>query len=345
MYNIQNTIYNESITWDKKIGRKKTVMALIKFVSEKLPILILLVGVGTYFSPVYWQVSPWVPSLLLGVVIFFAGLSMNVEAFKEIRNKKRELLLVTAMKWTLTVLVSIGLAHLFFSAKPEIAAGLVLAGTVPSATAATVYTFLAGGNASLVVAASLLDVAISPVITPVAMMGLSNEHVVISFFDLLSSFLLIVILPMGIGLLIQRVVPDLKVYSKSVTKLGSSLALLLIVHTIVGSGKVAISSEISTIPLIAAATLIQVVFPMAAAYFIARALKMGEQDARAALFQVGLCNTALAAILAFKFIGELGTIAPIFNMIFNLSLGALLANHFSRVSIQPVKGNWAKHTV
>lgn len=320
-------------------------MALIKFISEKLPILIVLVAVGTYFSPFYWQVSTKVPSLLLGMVIFFAGLSMNVAAFKDIRRKKRELVLITVLKWTLTVSVSVALAHLFFSAKPEIAAGLILAGTVPSATAATVYTFLAGGNASLVVAASLLDVAISPLVTPLAMLGLGGEQVSISFLDLLTSFLVIVVVPMAAGLVLQRVLPKLKTYSTSVTKLGSSLALLLIVHTLVGSGKDAIASELGTIPILVVATFIQVALPMTAAYYIAKGLKMNEQDARAALFQVGLCNTALAAILAFQFIGELGTVAPIFNMIFNLSLGALIANRFSKIEIQPMANEFAKNTV
>ena len=320
-------------------------MALIKFISEKLPILIVLVAVGTYFSPFYWQVSTKVPSLLLGMVIFFAGLSMNVAAFKDIRRKKRELVLITVLKWTLTVSVSVALAHLFFSAKPEIAAGLILAGTVPSATAATVYTFLAGGNASLVVAASLLDVAISPLVTPLAMLGLGGEQVSISFLDLLTSFLLIVVVPMAAGLVLQRLLPKLKTYSTSVTKLGSSLALLLIVHTLVGSGKDAIASELGTIPILVVATFIQVALPMAAAYYIAKGLKMNEQDARAALFQVGLCNTALAAILAFQFIGELGTIAPIFNMIFNLSLGAMIANRFSKIEIQSMANEFAKNTI
>ncbi|EGA90551.1 bile acid:sodium symporter [Planococcus donghaensis MPA1U2] len=306
-------------------------MSLITFISSKLPFLILFVSVATYFSPIHWQVSSWVPSLLLGAVIFFAGLSMNIEAFKDIRKKKKEILVITGLKWTLTVSVSIALAHLFFSSKPEIAAGLILAGTVPSATAATVYTFLAGGNASLVVAASLLDVAISPIVTPVAMLGLSSEQVAISFFDLLTSFALIVVLPMALGLWIQKGIPKLKSYTGPVTKLGTSLALLVIVHTIIGSGKEAITSELATIPLLVVATFIQVTVPMAAAYFIAKALKMDEQDARAALFQVGLCNTALAAILAYKFIGELGVIAPIFNMIFNLSIGAMIANRFSQL--------------
>jgi BASS family bile acid:Na+ symporter len=303
---------------------------LTNFLSKRLPFLIIFVAIGTYFSPIYWSVSPWVPSFLLGTVIFFTGLSMNVSAVKEIRYKKRELLLITLLKWTLTVFLSIGLAHIFFSSKPEIAAGLILAGTVPSATATTVYTFLAGGNTSLVIAASLLDVVISPIVTPLSMMGLSSNQVTISFFSLLRSFLLIVVLPLGSGILIQKAAPQLANHSKMITKIGSSVALLLIVHTIVGNGREAISLEIGILPLITVATFIQVVLPMVLAYFICKKLNMNEEDARSAFFQVGLCNTALAAILAYQFIGDVGVIAPIFNMVFNLSMGALFSNHFAK---------------
>ena len=307
--------------------------SITNFLSERLPLFIVLVAGVTYFSPIYLNVSPWFPSFLLGVVIFFTGLSMNIESIKNIRRKKRELFLATLFKWTFTVFISIGLAYLFFSSKPGIAAGLILAGTVPNATAATVYTFLAGGNTSLVIAASLVDIVISPIIVPLAMLGLLSEEVSISILSLLQSFLLIVILPLGTGLSIQRIFPQFATYSKTVTKFGSSLALLIIVHTIVGSGKVVISSEMSVLPLLSIATLIQVIFPMAAAYFIAKKLNVQEEDARAMLFHAGLCNTALAAILAFKFIGEIGAIAPILNMIFNLSIGAFISNRFSKTNI------------
>lgn len=302
---------------------------LINFLSKNLSYLIVLVAIGTYFSPVYMQVSSWLPSLLLGIVIFFAGLTMNISAFQNIRTKKRELFLATLLKWTLTVFISIGLAYGLFLGTPEIAAGLILSGTVPSATAAAVYTFLAGGNTSLVIAASLLDVGISPIVTPLAMLGFPNNEVSISFFQLLESFLLIVVLPLSIGLGMQRFFPGTVTYSKAITRLGTSVSLLLIVHTIVGNGKEAISSEISLLPTIAIATIIQVVLPMACAYFICKKLGITEQDARATLFQVGLCNSALATILAFQFIGELGVVAPILNMIFNLSIGAMIAEYFS----------------
>jgi len=298
------------------------------FLSSKLPLLIVLVGVCTYFSPIYWNAPSWVPGLLLGIVIFFTGLSMNITAIKGIRTKKRELIIATLLKWTLTVLVSITLAYLLFSSQPEIAAGFILSGTVPSATAATLYTFLAGGNTALVIASSLIDIAISPIVTPLSMLGLSGNPVSISFFSLIQSFFFIVILPLGLGLSIQRLFPKLIIHSKSITSFGSSLSLLIIIHTIVGDGTKAIGNAIGTLPLIVLATIIQVVFPMLAAYYIAKRLSIVEEDARAILFQVGLCNTALAAILAFEFIGEIAAIAPIVNMIVNLSVGSLIANYF-----------------
>lgn len=247
--------------------------------------------------------------------------------------------MASLLKWTLTVFTSIGMAYLFFSSHSEIAAGIILAGTVPSATAATLYTFLAGGNTSLVIAASLIDVVISPIVTPLSMLGLSNTFVSISFIDLLNSFLFIVIFPLSAGILFQRTFPKSVVYSKSVTKFGSSLALLLNVHIIVGRGKEAILENLTLLPIICVAVFFQVVFPMLASYFIVKKLSIHEVDARAILFQVGLCNTALAAILAIEFIGEFAAIAPIINMIINLSVGSWISNYFARKNNLPYNVN------
>ncbi|NSL51869.1 bile acid:sodium symporter family protein [Calidifontibacillus erzurumensis] len=307
--------------------------AVINFISQKLPILILLVAIYTYFSPYYWDAPSIIPSIFLGIVIFFTGVSMNINSIKDIRNKKREIIIATVLKYTVTVIISIILALMFFSSNPEMAAGLILAGTVPNGTAATVYSLLAGGNASLVVLGSLIDVVVSPIVTPLSMLVLSNDQVSISFFSLLKSFILIVVIPISLGLTTQKMFPELTIYSKSATKLGSALALLLIVHTIVGSGKEAIASEISSLPLLAVVSFLQVFLSMILGYYLAKKLKVRESDARAILFHVGLCNTALAAILAYQFIGEVAVIAPILGMVFNLSLGAFISNYFSKKEI------------
>ncbi|SFE74380.1 bile acid:sodium symporter family protein [Alteribacillus iranensis] len=305
-------------------------MKYIERLSKHLPTLIIITAIVTYLSPVYIQTVSWLPSFLLGVVIFFTGLSMNLEAIRGIGKKKRVLVLATFLKWTITVFVSLGLAYLFFSQEPDIAAGLILSGTVPSATAATLYTFLAGGNTALVIIGSLIDTGISPIVTLLAMMNIPGNPVTITFIDLLQSFIFIVILPLSVGILVQRIYPQAVQYSRGLTKLGSSLSLLFIVHIIVGEGSEAIASRIEVLPLLIAVIFIQVTLPMGLAYVIANKIGVQAEDAKATMFHVGLCNTALAAILAFEFIGELGAAPPIINTIINLSFGSFLANQFGK---------------
>lgn len=310
---------------------------LAEFFSKQLGILILLVSIVTYFSPMYWDAPSWVPRIFLGLVIFFTGLSMNTSALKEIRFKKKELAITVLMKWTITVFVSIVIAHLLLSSHNDLAAGLILTGAVPSATAATLYTFLAGGNISLVIAASLIDVVVSPVVAPLAMIGLDTETISISFISLLKSFLIIVIIPIAAGITLQRVFPQLPHHSGNVTKLLSPISLLIVIHTLTASGKYYIEKEISLLPIILLAVFLQAIIPMITSYWIAKIIFSDESDARAALFQTSLCNSALAGILASEFFGGLGAVPAILNLIISLSIGAQIANYFNRKHVQAKK--------
>lgn len=303
-----------------------------RLLSAYLPVLIVLTAVLTYFSPYYIVTYTWVPGLLLGIVIYFTGLSMDSRSLREMRWKKREITIAALLKWSLTAGISMILAYSFFAGEPQIAAGIILSGTVPSATAAALYTFLAGGSTSLVVVSSLLDTAISPVAVIIAMFGIEGSQVSISFWNLLQSFLLIVVIPILLGLLTQRMFSGAAVYSKPLTRLGSSLSLLLIVHLITGEGSDAFRDHLSIMPLLTVVVFIQVTAPMALGYAAAKKLRLSEADARAVLFHVGLCNTALAAILAFEFIGDIGAVPPIINMIFNLSIGSAVSNRFKYIS-------------
>ncbi|WP_240375939.1 bile acid:sodium symporter family protein [Bacillus piscicola] len=298
--------------------------------SKRLPHLIVFTAILTYYLPVYWETYTWVPAVLLGMVIFFAGLSINLDSIKGIGRKKKAIGVAVILKWTLTVTISLVLAYLFFSEEPEILAGIILSGTVPNATAATLYTFLAGGNTALVIVGSFLDTALSPVVTLLAMVNIPGKEVSITFLDLLQSFLFIVILPLAAGIFMQRMFPQSVQHSQTLTKLGSSLSLLIIVHIIVGEGKEAVAAHLNLLPLLIVVILIQVLLPMGVGYLTAKKIGVEEPEARAILFYVGLCNTALAAILAFQFIGELGAVPPIINTIINLSFGSFISNFLKK---------------
>ncbi|MFS0780701.1 bile acid:sodium symporter family protein [Bacillus sp. 1P06AnD] len=302
---------------------------LADFFSKYLSLLIPIVAVATYFSAFVWKVPTWVPSLFLGFVIFFTGLSMNTAALKETRYKKKELFITVLLKWTMSVLVGIILALLFFQSVPEIAAGVILTGAVPSATAATLYTFMAGGNISLVIASSLLDVGLSPLIAPLAMNTIDAGTISISFLSLLRSFAVIVIIPLAAGITLQRLFPQLPHRTVYLTKFLSPLSLLVVIHTLTASVKSFFAEEMHLFPLLILACILQTVIPMASSYYIAKKAFSSKNDAIAAMFQVSLSNSALAGILAFQFFGGLGAVAPILNLIINLSIGAQVSNYLA----------------
>src|SRR5690606_16043534 len=99
---------------------------------------------------------------------------------------------------------SVLLAWMFFRHLPEIANGIILSGSIPSGTTATLYTVLAGGNSSIIVAMGILDVFISPVLTPLIMEFFANETVVLSFITLAKKMFYIVIIPISIGMTINH---------------------------------------------------------------------------------------------------------------------------------------------
>ncbi|WP_431803851.1 bile acid:sodium symporter family protein [Halobacillus andaensis] len=298
--------------------------------SKLLPIYITCAALFSFvvpqiFSPIYhWT------SFLLGFVIFLTGLSMS---FKDLYILKKSALIIgvgLTLKWTLTVIVSIVLAKIFFSAQPNLLAGLILTGSVPSGTAATMYTFLAGGSTSLVVAMGITDVFISPILTPMIMNMAANYSVVVSFLNLSIKMFFIVILPIVLGMLLRHFGEGYISRGWPYAKLLSSFTLILIVLSVVAGITEQVTIQSSELILLVVIVFIQVFLPMVAGFGIARLLGFRREDSIAILFEVGLCNSALAAILALEFFGDESALPAVINMIINLSLGAYFSTLFSR---------------
>src|SRR5699024_5811185 len=269
---------------------------------------------------------------LVGVLVFFAGLSMALE---DLAILKKSFFIISTglfLKWTLTVALSVVLAVVFFSNLPEIADGLILTGSVPSGTAATLYTFLAGGNASLIVAMGILDVFISPVLTPAIMDFFASGSVVVSFFQLAKKMFFIVILPIVLGMaarhLFQNAIHKITEYRR----FASSFTIVFIVVTVVASVSSQMKLGAGLLVGLTIAVFVQVLLPMLAGYKIALLAGIKRESAIAILFEVGLCNSALAAILALEFFGVTAAIPAVINMIINLSLGAYFSNYLGRES-------------
>ena len=253
------------------------------------------------------------------------GLTIPPSSFRYVVQQPKLVFFGVVFKWTVTVAISVGLGFYFLSDSLDLLTGFILSGSVPSATAASLYTFIANGTVLLSVTMSVVDTFISPIITPLLLEVTVGHLIPIEFIPLITRMLLIVALPIIVGLFVQiKLSKFVEVIQPSIRFL-SSTTLILIVLSVVSGSQVLLKENLGSLPLLIIITIIQILTPMFLAYGLVKRLKFQEQDARAILYEAGLCNTALAAILAIDHISFLAAVPAVINTVLNLSLGALIA--------------------
>ncbi|WP_096200793.1 bile acid:sodium symporter family protein [Bacillus sp. FJAT-45350] len=302
---------------------RKVIFVLQRF----LPIWIILCSVIAFVFPSLFSflgsVTPWA----LAFIFLLMGMSISFDSFMAVLKKPQELLLGMAMKWMITVGISVLLAYLFFRDNASLAAGIILAGTVPSGTSANVYTLLAGGTVELSIALATIDTFIAPFMTPYLMQLFAGQFIPVSFWTLFLNIVYIVFVPIAIGVFLQWRWGNKITSIRPFFPLCSVVALLVIVVSVTSNAYESIIQYMWALPSLFLVVFIQVALPMVLSYLIAKYLcKFPEATCRALLFHVGICNTALSATLAMNHIDPLAAVPSVVNMVINLSLGALVAN-------------------
>lgn len=307
----------------------KWIQAVTTLISRFLPVWIVLLSLIAYFFPDAFISIRGLTGVGLGTIFLLMGLSLSTEKLLTVIKNPKHALLGVLLKWTIMVAVTVSVAYLFFRDNAELATGVILAGTVPSGTSANIYTFIAGGEAALSITMATLDTFISPLLTPTLVQVFSGKLIPIAFWPLFINIIYIVFIPLLTGLLLQWKWAKRIEVVKPYTSVLSQLALFIVVLSVISNAQSSLQDNLSALPLIFLAVFFQVSIPMAAGYFIAKWLKVPEENARAILFHTGICNTALAATLAMEHVSSLAAVPAVANMVVNLTLGAIVANLFA----------------
>ncbi|PWA05291.1 bile acid transporter [Pueribacillus theae] len=310
------------------------VLSLINnAVTKFLPLWIVVFAIIAYFIPKSFEPLTGWTGFMLALILFLMGLTIPPSSFRYVLKQPKLVFFGVAFKWTVTVLISVGLGFTFLSHSPDLLTGFILAGSVPSATAASLYTFMANGTVLLSITMSVVDTFISPVVTPILLETTVGHLIPIAFLPLIAKMLLIVLLPILLGLVIQLKMSRFVEILQPSVRFFSSTTLILIVLSVVSGSQPLLEDNLSLLPLLIIITMLQILVPMFLGYGMAKVMKFNEADARAILYETGLCNTALAAILAMDYISFLAAVPAVINTILNLSFGALIAIILSNKSV------------
>ena len=268
---------------------------LCHYISEYMGVLVLAVALlALAFPSVFQQVRPTVINYLLGVVMFGMGLTLNLQDFKIVFSRPKDVVIGCLAQFTIMPLLAWTLARAF-QLDEALALGVVLVGCCPGGTASNVITYLAKGDLVLSVGMTGVSTLLAPFLTPLLTWALAGKSVDVNVASMFLSILWVVILPIVVGLLVKWMWPKFTEKTIDYLPAFSSIAIALIVAIIISANA---TKLLAGGLLIVIVVMLHNICGLSLGYAIGRLLRLSGSKKRTISIEVGMQNSGLASSLA-----------------------------------------------
>ena len=274
------------------------------------------------------SVPPKTINYLLGVVMFGMGMTLNLNDFKIVFSRPRDVLIGCAAQFTVMPLLAVALSKVF-GLDEALALGVVLVGCCPGGTASNVITYLAKGDLALSVGMTGVSTIAAPFLTPLLTWLLAGKSVDVDIISMFLSILYVVILPIALGCVVKKFFPTFSKNATDYLPAISSLAIAFIVMIVISLNA---EKLLSGGLVIIAVVILHNVLGFILGYLLGKTLKMSDTKLRAVSIEVGMQNSGLASSLAAAHFASfpMATIpGAVFSVWHNIS-GAVAARVFAR---------------
>ncbi|WP_428353646.1 bile acid:sodium symporter family protein [Methyloprofundus sp.] len=280
------------------------------------PISALLLSFIAYLYPTIFVASKSAIIPLLALVMFFMGMTLRWQHFKQ------------ALQQPLIILLTIGIQFLFMPLFAYLLAnalqlseahtiGLVLVGCSAGGTASNVICYLANGNVALSILMTMASTLCAVVAMPLLSYVYLSQSVSVPVLDMMRSILLIVFIPVLSGTAINSFFARSIHRVQGIFPVFSSLAIVLIIAIIVALNQQNIASL--AMPVLIAVALHNLL-GMTVGYFIPRLFKYDTATCRTVSIEVGMQNSGLSVALAMQYFSAAAALpGAIFSIWHNVS--------------------------
>ena len=262
---------------------------------------------------------------LLQVIMFGMGSTMKWSDFTEVMRSPKAVFLGVFLHFSIMPFVGWGLTKVF-SFPPEIAAGIILVGSMPCGLASNVMSYLAKANVALSLTLTSISTLLAALLTPLLMKNLAGQLIEIDLMAMIWEISKLIIIPISIGVLYRRLIGARFAWFENALPTISMWSIGAIVVIITANGRDAL---LAVGPLLVIACLLHNLIGFILGYWGGRISGLPEQDCRTIAIEVGLQNAGLASGLAMAMgkVGTLGLPAAIFGPLMNIN-GSALANYW-----------------
>jgi BASS family bile acid:Na+ symporter len=298
----------------------KYISYLNSVVTNFFTFWIILFSIIAFIYPSPFAGLTWLIVPVLGIIMFGMGMTLTGEDFRRVTGRPGDVAVGLAAQYGVMPLLGFLLAKVF-SLDPVLAAGVVLVGSCPGGTASNVITYLGKGDVALSVAITSVSTLIAPLAIPLFMYIIAGQWIQVPVLGLFVSAVEIIILPVLLGAGLRYILGKRTCYVMPVLPGMSSLSIISIVAVIVAAN----AGSITKVgPSVALVVILHNVMGFILGYSIARLFGMDVTRARAVSVEVGMQNSGLAVALANLHFGALAALpAAIFSVWHNLSGSAV----------------------
>ncbi|WP_428944915.1 ketopantoate/pantoate/pantothenate transporter PanS [Pantoea sp. FN060301] len=298
---------------------------MLATVTRLFPLWAVLLSVAAYYSPtLFLDIGPWVPWLLM-LIMFGMGVTLNINDFKRVLIRPAPVLAGTFLHYLVMPLAAWALAKLF-AMPPDLAAGMILVGSVASGTASNVMIYLAKGDVALSVTISSVSALVGVFATPLLTKLYVDTHIQVDVMGMLLSIVKIVVIPIGAGLIVHHTMNSLVKRVEPYLPAFSMAAILLIISAVVAGSQGFIGSVGL---MVIVAVMLHNAIGLLGGYWGGRLFGFDESTCRTLALEVGMQNSGLAATLGKLYFSPLAALpGALFSVWHNLS-GSLLAGYWS----------------
>lgn len=257
---------------------------------------------------------------LLQLITFGVGCTMSWRDLAGVLKMPRAVLIGVLCHYTIMPFVGFAIAKLF-GFPPEIAAGVVLVGCMPSGLASNVIAFIAKANLALSVTITAVSTLLAPVMTPLLMNYLGGQFVPVSFQAMFFDILKLVIIPIFLGILFHHFFQKKAKWIDAVMPKVSMVGITCIIVIITAAGR---DNMLHVGLALVAAMFLHMTVGVLLGYWGGRLFGLSRLNSRTIAIEVGMQNGGLASGIAAQ-MGRIATVGlapavngPIMNTTFSL---------------------------
>lgn len=306
------------------------------FIGKYMAWIVLVIAAVALFLPgtCLWIQTDWINYLLM-IIMFGMGLTMKLSDFAVVFMRPRDIIVGCLAQFIVMPLLAFALGRAF-GLSNELLAGVILVGTCPGGTSSNVITYLSKGDTALSIGMTSINTLLAPFLTPLLTYLYLRTSVEVDVRSMFMSIIQVVIIPIGLGLIVNRLfekyIQKVQYYMPTV----SVTAICLIVAAVVSHNSEKI---LSTGLIIFVIVILHNLLGYLCGYLVGVLFKMNMARKKAVSIEIGMQNSGLATSLAASAFPNmaLATVpGAIFSVWHNIS-GAILAGIFRRMDSEEEK--------